>query len=109
MSMRFAPITAALLIRNDTAGPTQESSSAAPADDTEHQQGSSPAPRECTDECGASPDETKHLVLNLTPDEYDLLGRAAVKQNTTRHELAQIAICAYFEWLVGEHGEPDRA
>ena len=53
----------------------------------------------------APADKPRRIVLTLTPHEYETLGLVAVKKNTTRHELAQSAMDAYFEWLVSEYGE----
>jgi hypothetical protein len=50
-------------------------------------------------------EKPRRIVLTLTAHEYETLGLVAVKKNTTRHQLAQSALDAYFEWLVSEYGE----
>lgn len=54
--------------------------------------------------CGTG-EKPRRLVLALTPHEYETLGLVAVKKGSTRHQLAQEAMGAYFEWLVSEYGE----
>jgi hypothetical protein len=55
--------------------------------------------------CGTTGEKPRRLVLALTPHEYETLGLVAVKKGSTRHQLAQEAMDAYFEWLVSEYGE----
>ena len=50
-------------------------------------------------------EKLRRIVLTLTPHEYETLGLVAVKKNSTRHQLAQEAMDAYFEWLASEYGE----
>ena len=50
-------------------------------------------------------EKPRRIVLHLTPHEYETLGLVAVKKGVTRHDLAQSAMTAYFEWLVSEYGE----
>jgi hypothetical protein len=52
---------------------------------------------------GGPSEKPRRIVLNLTPQEYETLGLVAVKKGVTRHQLAQSAIDAYFDWLVEEY------
>lgn len=56
-------------------------------------------------EAGIHSEKPRRIVLTLTAHEYETLGLVAVKKNTNRHQLAQSALDAYFEWLVSEYGE----
>lgn len=50
-------------------------------------------------------EKPRRIVLTLTAHEYETLGLVAVKKGSSRHQLAQAALDAYFEWLVAEYGE----
>jgi hypothetical protein len=50
-------------------------------------------------------EKPRRIVLTLSPHDYETLGLVAVKKGSTRHDLAQAAMDAYFEWLVAEYGE----
>ena len=118
---KYAPITSSLLVRKGEAAPSPIESPARPVTWL------SEVPRKKPDEVseprfvyapeeqamnsppGASGkpenDKPRRIVLNLTAHEYETLGLVAVKKGSTRHDLAQAAIDAYFEWLVAEYGE----
>jgi hypothetical protein len=121
---KFAPVTANLLVRKGEAAPSPVAPSARPvawlADTARppgpealeskfvfHQEEPHENSAHCADGrdiCGAN-EKPRRIVLNLTPHEYETLGLVAVKKNSTRHQLAQEAMDAYFEWLISEYGE----
>ena len=115
---KFAPITSQLLVRKGEAAPvvlgqmpfTSVRVVEGPMDaaqcDAEPKFVYSPLrPVKVKPESDGPPEKPRRIVLNLTPQEYETLGLVAVKKGVTRHELAQSAIDAYFDWLVEEFGE----
>lgn len=121
---KFAPVTARLLVRKGEAAPSTVTASPRPvslvagmppkpgAEEPEHKfVFHEETLHECSVHCGddkeqcGSGEKPRRIVLNLTPHEYETLGLVAVKKNSTRHQLAQEAMGAYFEWLVSEFGE----
>ena len=121
---KFAPITSSLLVRKGEASPspvvptlrpvswiseTARKSAAESAEprfvykpeetsaDVSHSEGK-------PDVCQSN-EKPRRIVLNLTAHEYETLGLVAVKKGSSRHQLAQEAMDAYFEWLVSEFGE----
>ena len=116
---KFAPVTASLLVRKGEAAPSSVASMP-PAPVTWLSDVSRRAPGHQTAEHkfvfhqsepdvpghpGDHSEKLRRIVLNLTPHEYETLGLVAVKKNSTRHQLAQEAMDAYFEWLMSEYGE----
>ena len=122
---RFASITSNLLVRKGEAAPSPIGAGGAGpyvwlADSAAKPAGPAVAADEkVADRFVYSPDETsvvplhphdhsekvRRIVLTLTAHEYETLGLVAVKKNSTRHQLAQEAMNAYFEWLTAEYGE----
>ena len=110
MNNKFSPITS-LLVRKGEAAPSRVPQKLRLAHDRSQ---SNPSPE---GRFVFSPDEAsigekdcagekpRRIVLTLTPHEYETLGLVAVKKGVTRHDLAQSAMTAYFEWLVSEYGE----
>jgi hypothetical protein len=118
---KFAPVTANLLVRKGEAAPSSVAVPAQPLRpvawigeispppiaDTERKFVFSPELGEHADgrdHCGAG-EKPRRIVLALSPHEYETLGLVAVKKGATRHQLAQEAMDAYFEWLISEYGE----
>jgi hypothetical protein len=121
---KFAPVTANLLVRKGEAAPSAVAVppqplrpvawigglSSPPMADAEHKFVFSPEHGEhghgadAKEHCGAG-EKPRRIVLALTPHEYETLGLVAVKKGSTRHQLAQEAMDAYFEWLISEYGE----
>ena len=110
MNNKFSPITS-LLVRKGEAAPSRVPQKLRLA----HDNSQSHAPPEgkfvfSPDEASVgekdySSEKPRRIVLTLTPHEYETLGLVAVKKGVTRHDLAQSAMTAYFEWLVSEFGE----
>ncbi len=103
---RFAPITASLLARKGEAIPSAPKQSFAwlhePLPAEPPQPVVEPAPI-----FAMEPGEKPHrIMVALSAREYEALGIAAVKKNTTRHQIARHAMDAYFGALAREfHGE----
>jgi hypothetical protein len=115
---KFAPITSQLLARKGEAAPTVlspfplasvrvvEGLQDAATEIAEPKFVYTPLrPAKAKPHSDGPPEKPRRIVLNLTPQEYETLGLVAVKKGVTRHELAQSAIDAYFDWLVDEFGE----
>src|SRR5262245_8065944 len=124
---KFASITSSLLVRKGEAAPSPITSSApAPiaarpprpvtllsdvarrkSDMVEPRYVYVPdeAPQSSICDSKADGDKPRRIVLTLTAHEYETLGLVAVKKGSSRHQLAQAALDAYFEWLVAEYGE----
>ena len=115
---KFAPVTANLLVRKGEAAPSPVASpppsSVTWLSDVSRRAPSAEGPEhkfvfhqsDAPDNPGDQGHEKlRRIVLNLTPHEYETLGLVAVKKNTTRHQLAQEAMDAYFDWLMSEYGE----
>ncbi len=109
---KFSPVTSMLLVRKGEAAPSQVAQR--PISHLSTRGGASAgerkfvfSPDEASDaqERDGSGEKPRRIVLNLTPHEYETLGLVAVKKGVTRHDLAQSAMRAYFEWLVAEYGE----
>lgn len=104
---RFAPITSRLLARKGDAGPSAMGQRPAFAWLQERLREPPPAPPPPAAE--ATHTEKPHRVMiALSNDEFEKLGIAAVKKNTTRHLIARQAIDLYFEQLNREFREECR-
>lgn len=53
-------------------------------------------------EAGKDPQRPRRVMISLTADEFEKLGIAAIKKNTTRHQIARAALDAYFLQLAAE-------
>ena len=112
---KFAPVTANLLVRKGEAAPSPVASpppsSVTWLSDVSRRAPSPDGPEHKFVFHQSEPDvdhgteKLRRIVLNLTPHEYETLGLVAVKKNSTRHQLAQEAMDAYFDWLMSEYGE----
>ena len=118
---KFTPVTASLLVRKGEAAPSSVASMPPAAvtwlaDVSRRAPGQQPAEHKFVfhqsdpSDVHAHPgdhssEKLRRIVLNLTPHEYETLGLVAVKKSSTRHQLAQEAMDAYFDWLMSEYGE----
>ena len=112
---KFAPVTASLLVRKGEAAPspvaTQPPAAVTWLSDVSRRAPSPDAQEhkfvfhQSEPDVDHGPEKLRRIVLNLTPHEYETLGLVAVKKNSTRHQLAQEAMDAYFDWLMSEYGE----
>ena len=92
---RFAPMTADLLARKGEAGPSAMALKPALAwlqDRLETAPPATPPPAE----------KPHRIMVALSALEYETLGIAAVKKNTTRHLIAREALDFYFSQLAHE-------
>ncbi|HTQ14551.1 MAG TPA: hypothetical protein VMH86_11805 [Rhizomicrobium sp.] len=93
---RFAPITASLLARKGEAAP-------APAKQPVAWLHEAAAVHEAGEMFPMPAGEKPHrIMVALSAREYETLGIAAVKKNTTRHRIAREAMDAYFAHLARE-------
>ncbi|MGH6871961.1 MAG: hypothetical protein ACREHE_10700 [Rhizomicrobium sp.] len=103
---RFAPITASLLARKGEAAPaaatTPGPTPMKPPLSWLHEV--EPAPvTEMSDPFPIPAGEKPHrIMVALSAREYETLGIAAVKKNSTRHRIAREAMDAYFAQLARE-------
>jgi hypothetical protein len=108
---RFAPITASLLARKGEASPSAPKQPIAWLHEAPSAALSADAPRALLAERPPSepPQEKPHRVMiALSAREYETLGIAAVKKNTTRHQIARQAIDRYFGEIARELREDCR-
>ena len=95
---RFAPITASLLARKGEAVPSAKQPLA-----WLHETPPPPFVAEIAEPFPVAPGEKPHrIMVALSAREYETLGIAAVKKNTTRHQIARHAMDAYFAQLARE-------
>src|SRR5262245_25802076 len=107
---KFAPVTASLLVRKGEAAPspvtTQPPAAVTWLSDVSR---GTPSPNglehkfvfhQSEPDVDHGTEKLRRIVLNLTQHEYETLGLVAVKKNSTRHQLAQEAMDAYFDWLM---------
>jgi hypothetical protein len=100
---RFAPITASLLARKGEAAPSPMKPPLAWLHEAPPPPMAIPEPFDLTEPFPFAPGEKPHrIMVALSQREYETLGIAAVKKNSTRHRIAREAMDAYFSQLARE-------